>query len=211
MDSICRAVVENFYAYIYELSLRVFEEEQFSAGESEVIAAQQRLRYCMSNISILCSPENPATAQLLTDFEHVLRLAQELREDFKVKHDQQNTALQIHASERNIAMAQAGIRLSEKGVLLADQSVSLARNARNLTILAFLFIPLSFVTGLFSMHVKEMGFPTDGRPIWHFFAVSVPLEIIAMFIYVLATVPILRRSKFLGRHKNDNHEQSSAA
>lgn len=72
----------------------------------------------------------------------------------------------------------------------------LAESAWRLTILAFAFIPLNFVSSAFAMHLTALGF-SDGLELWKFFAAAVPVEV-SVVVIALAFGPFLR---FLRRVK----------
>lgn len=67
----------------------------------------------------------------------------------------------------------------------ARASRELAENVWRLTLLAFIFIPLNFVTSAFAMHLRLLGFHEDdgGLPTWPFFAVAVPMELLVLFLF----------------------------
>jgi hypothetical protein len=59
--------------------------------------------------------------------------------------------------------------VSSRGAINSELARKLPQRTQRLTELAFLYVPLSFVTGVFGMNVKEIN---DSRlPIWFFFVV----------------------------------------
>ena len=97
-------------------------------------------------------PTHTAAAQLIKDYEHISERTDALIQAYSEgMEDIQNSAMLLESRK---AMEQAG---------------SVAR----LTLLAFLFIPLSFTTSFFGMNFKE--FINDGLSIWVWFVTSVPV------------------------------------
>jgi len=99
-------------------------------------------------------------AALIDDYEGVLEKAHDIR---------------TRCTEgMGITMNRAVIDESRKAI---EQAASLKR----LTILASLFVPLSFATSLFGMNFREFG---QGRvPIWIFPAVALPILLLTYLIY----------------------------
>lgn len=73
--------------------------------------------------------------------------------------------------------------MSSMSVLEARRSIEQAERAQRLTLLAFIYIPLSFVTGVFGMNVKEI----NGSPLS-----------LSVFFAVLAIATVLTGALFAG-------------
>ena len=82
-------------------------------------------------------------------------------------------------------------------IMDARQSFAETANIRRLTILALLFVPLSYVSSLFSMNEQNM----PGSPhFWVYFAVAVPVTV-AVFVIALAPTEELRKAfLYMKRH-----------
>lgn len=73
--------------------------------------------------------------------------------------------------------------MSSMSVLEARRSIEQAERAQRLTLLAFIYFPLSFVTGVFGMNVKEI----NGSPLS-----------LSVFFAVLAIATALTGALFAG-------------
>ena len=86
----------------------------------------------------------------------------------------------IHRCERLVTRCEnsSSILVSAEQLLEAQKGIGQAQEIRGLTKLAFVFIPLTFVAGLFGMNVSEF----KGNPsIWIYFVVAVPLTALSWF------------------------------
>lgn len=97
-------------------------------------------------------------------------------------------------------------------IMEARQSFAETANIRRLTILALIFVPLSYVSSLFSMNEQNM----PGSPyFWVYFTVAIP---VTAFVFIVALIPVEQlhkitvylkgRVKRRGRnsHPNRDHE-----
>ena len=77
-----------------------------------------------------------------------------------------------------VGNAQAN-REAELSVIEAKRSVREAKSVKTLTLIAMIFIPLAFTSGLFSMSDKYIP---GGSNFWIFFATSIPLVILVFVV-----------------------------
>jgi Mg2+ and Co2+ transporter CorA len=98
-----------------------------------------------------------AASDLLVDYEEVLQRETTLLQSYD------NSMNEI----RNLAM-----------LLEAQRGIEQAEGVARLTLLAFLFIPLSFTSSFFGMNFKE--FVGDGLSLWVWFAVSIPIFLVSL-------------------------------
>jgi Mg2+ and Co2+ transporter CorA len=110
-------------------------------------------------------PEAQVQALLMDDFAHLAR----------------------HARRLLVQMSD-GISFIANAVMLEEsrKAIEKADNMHRLTLLAFFFLPLSFVTSLFGTNFKELG--TGILSIWLLFIVIVPLTILAGVICFWSSV-----------------------
>jgi cation transport ATPase len=70
--------------------------------------------------------------------------------------------------------------ISQAGQLLQNQrSVQEAREVGRLTTLAFLFLPISFISSVFGMNVAELA---GNPPIWVYFAIALPVSFVTFVV-----------------------------
>ncbi|KAI1327492.1 hypothetical protein F5Y16DRAFT_371476 [Xylariaceae sp. FL0255] len=113
---------------------------------------------------------------LLTDFRHLLRRAESLSRE----------------CEQGMATL-ANITVLEE----SRQSVDMGLRVERLTVIATLFIPLSFVCSVWGMNFKELG--TGSLPIWWFFVTAGPIVALSYSIY---RYDVLIKAIFWKRHTN---------
>ena len=91
----------------------------------------------------------------------------------------------------------------------SQKAIQKAYDQRRLTILAYLFLPLSFVSSLFGMNVKELGQGTQG--IWLPFVVLVPVGVISWLLFYPNMIQrILTLSKRLAGSYSSDHQTQGA-
>jgi len=66
------------------------------------------------------------------------------------------------------------IAMSESSLSETRKSLSQAKRVEVLTVLAIIFVPMSFVTSFFGMNVDAFSDPSQ-EPLWRFFVVAIPL------------------------------------
>lgn len=78
------------------------------------------------------------------------------------------------------AKCEAGseILVSAAQLLEAQKGINQAKQVHDLTKLAFIFIPLSFVASIFGMNVSAFK---DDPPIWIYFVIALPLTMLSWF------------------------------
>lgn len=77
-------------------------------------------------------------------------------------------------------MASFSLLISSTSLMEAEAAVQQGIRAQRLTVLAFLYIPLSFVTGIFGMNVKEIN--GSSLPIW--------VAIVTLVVTLLVTATV---------------------
>lgn len=107
-------------------------------------------------------------------------MATRLREDFAQLRSRANALLDMRIQSIQVEMSALSIRESKKGLQQSERLGSLTR-------LAFVFIPLTFVTSLFGMNVT--AFTSPNPSIGTFFAVAIP------FAMVCISVPLWKELK----------------
>ena len=107
----------------------------------------------LGNLRLFMHGTSDKATAIIQDFEDLLQWATEYREARRAKV--------------NLMVSLTSIEESRKSI---DQATRIKR----LTRLAFVFIPLSFVTPVFGMNVKELG--TGDAPLCVFFATSVATD-----------------------------------
>ena len=68
-----------------------------------------------------------------------------------------------------------GLEMNMVSILDSKKSIEQADRVQKLTFLAYLFVPMSFITGIFWMNVKEIN--GSSPKLWLYFAVAIPLAI----------------------------------
>lgn len=101
--------------------------------------------------------------------------AEGLLEDYQELHTRCNDLLTMCAQGITSAMGKASIEESRKAI---EQS----KRLKKLTILATLFIPLSFSTSLFGMNIDLLGQSTVN--FWWFFVFCIPITLFAYMFYL---------------------------
>lgn len=75
-------------------------------------------------------------------------------------------------------------RLSHDAVVHeAQRSLQQAEGLSKLTLIAFIFVPLSFTTSFFGMNIDELN--SSGQPIWTWFVLSVPILALSVLAWWL--------------------------
>jgi Mg2+ and Co2+ transporter CorA len=100
-------------------------------------------------------------------------IAIRVRDDFSQLYTRAKALLDMRIQSIQVEMSALNIRESKKGLQQAERVGSLTR-------LAFVFIPLTFVTSLFSMNVTT--FATPNPSIGVFFAVAIPFTMICISV-----------------------------
>jgi len=85
------------------------------------------------------------------------------------------------AQQSQLISALISIEMNTISILDSKKSLKQSRNVMILTWLAFAFIPLSFMSSVFGMNVKEL---TSGNapPLRYFFAVAIPLTVLCLLV-----------------------------
>ncbi|KAF2120274.1 hypothetical protein BDV96DRAFT_642116 [Lophiotrema nucula] len=118
----------------------------------------------------------------------VEKAALRLETDFKMLH--QLASMLIKRCEDGIEDARSSFMIAE-----SRRTTESARGVTRLTLLAFLFVPVSFTSTFFGMNFPELG--QGSLHIWAWFAFSVPVFILALVVCFWG--PILRRFKHVPR------------
>lgn len=91
---------------------------------------------------------------------------------------------------QDLTQSEIGLQSMEASQRSIEEAVSVKR----LTQLAFIFIPLSFVTSLYGMNVKEIS--GDGVRIWVFFVTAICVMFLVFFMWLLARLVEICWSSF---------------
>jgi len=114
-----------------------------------------------------CQISDTAADKLERDYSHLLYCAESL----------------LHRCEKgmHVVMSQASIRESE---------MALAQSGRmaKLTLLAFFYIPFSFMASFFGMNFVEFG--TGQLRLWCWFAATIPVFLISVF-FLVVDIPVV--------------------
>lgn len=137
-------------------------------SEKEILSRASK--YFAEVISFLVDRKSFFTAECskAEDRKRVDEIAARLLKDFEFLRQEADRLSRDRSEGISILMSTMSIRESRKG--LED-----ARRVRLVTYLAFVFIPLSFVSSVFGMNVREFSNPGPG--IWLFFAIAGPLTL----------------------------------
>lgn len=87
----------------------------------------------------------------------------------------------LSASRLSIVESRRGIEVSKKAMEVSEKAERQAHAIGRLTQLAFVFLPLTFVTGIFGMNIKQFN---DGAPVWEFWVSLVCIVVPAFFFGV---------------------------
>ena len=92
-----------------------------------------------------------------------------------------------HLHQRSIMLSDRCTRgtkilMNNATVLEAKQNFRQAKWIGKLTLTAFFYIPLSFMTSFFGMNFRELGGPTGSLSIWVWFVSSTPIFIISILV-----------------------------
>jgi Mg2+ and Co2+ transporter CorA len=169
---------KEYSRFLHNLKLQVLNENNITAHRRRVVATQERLRYCLHNLNVLGDQRNPETNDIERYFEYLIDLTKQLKEDADDWLEKETRMQNKEAAEKNLKTA---IEARDE----ARESTELGKNVWRLTLLAFIFIPLNFMTSAFAMHLQLLGFHVDdgGLPTWPFFAVAVPIELLVLFLF----------------------------
>jgi hypothetical protein len=118
-------------------------------------------------------------------------------------HIQNYVALRsLTASQLSIIESRRGIEVSERAMEVTSRAERQSHAINRLTQLAFLFLPLTFVTGVFGMNIKPFN---DGAPMWKFWLSMVCIAIPSFFFGLqtaredITNIPKARRKKMITR------------
>ena len=85
--------------------------------------------------------------------------------------------------------------MSQMGVLEATRSLSATRRVMRLTLLAFIFLPLSYVSSIFGMNVDRFS---NNPPFWTYWATALPLTLMVVG-FALWSEPLKTVQRFIER------------
>ena len=111
-------------------------------------------------------PTPDSAAALLGDYEHVLDSLRSTQGDLR-------DYLNRHVSMKSLEESRIAVLESRRSIELAD-------SVKRLTVLALVFVPLSLVTGVFGMNVREFGQGETG--VWIFVVVSVVVLVLGVAV-----------------------------
>ena len=141
---------------------------QLERLQSNKVVFDRAYRYFSDTIAFLYDRESKFIARCSNseNLQQMDKVANRILKDFNFLQREAEDLSRESREAINILMSSISVRESQKG--LAD-----ARRIQVVTYLAFIFIPLSFVSSLFGMNVQEFSEPAPGT--WLFFSVAVPL------------------------------------
>lgn len=141
----------------------MLDENNITSHRRLVVATQESLRYCSHNVPVL---------DIGRYFGYLIGLTKQLT------GWRRRLECRTEAAGKNLKTA---IEAKDE----ARASTELAKNVWGLTLLAFVFIPLNFMTSAFAVHLWLLGFhEDDGRlRTWLFFAVAVSIELLVLFFF----------------------------
>jgi hypothetical protein len=84
-------------------------------------------------------------------------------------------------------------RLATASLIEAHKSIEQAESVNNLTLLAFIFAPLSFAASLFGMNVQEVN--ESGPRVVYFVATALPMVLVSIFAFILVSLLASYRKK----------------
>ncbi|EJT80753.1 hypothetical protein GGTG_00747 [Gaeumannomyces tritici R3-111a-1] len=161
--------------------------EHMSIAQSNLVYAQdlldRQVEILRSTIEIIKARGGPTWPKATTtDWAHpsneqvqsdkdCAQAAEELRKDFEHLHACAIRLSEACKSKISHLTSRAALAESRKGI---DQ----AREMAYLTRLAFIFIPLGFVTSFFGMNLEPIA--AGNYPLWIFFVIAVPFIILAL-------------------------------
>jgi Mg2+ and Co2+ transporter CorA len=132
------------------------------------------------------------TCRLPEDRVAVEAIMTSLLEDFKDLDDEAASLSRACNDFIRLEMNMISILDSKKSIEQADR-------VQKLTFLAYLFVPMSFITGIFSMNMKEFNGTIPA--LWLYFAIVVPVAICFALIPLWQDIiRIFARAKLAMRH-----------
>ncbi|KAI0906453.1 hypothetical protein F4823DRAFT_607160 [Ustulina deusta] len=131
--------------------------------------------------------EGKAAEALLTDFDFLLQRANSL----------------IRECENGMSTLANSAILEE-----SRRSTKVARSMQRLSVIATVFIPLSFVCAIWGMNFRELG--SGSKPIWWWLVSAIPVIIVTLVIYqwkflVEMSGRATQRLMYAGRHQFDRN------
>lgn len=128
----------------------------------------QLIKTTLSSIGSTSHHEWPKAEEEVTS-----RTRNEIQQDFMHLQDQA-TALCQHCQD------EIAVLMNSMAILESEKAISQAERMEQLTFLAFIFVPLSFVSSFFSMNVPEL----QNVPIWIWFTVSAVIFVASTGFYL---------------------------
>lgn len=141
----------------------------------EDIRFNMRSLSSLHNCPMVRTQGSIAEKSLIADFEYLLQCTLELHEMIKISLTEQVAALSLEASR---------------------QSIEESKKVNRFTLVAWVFIPLSLISSIFGMNVKELS---PGPSIYLFFAFALPVVAVALVLewwFVLPSEQRARKSIF---------------
>jgi len=136
------------------------------------------LSAAINSLSAFAPPE-PASriSLLLKDYKELQQRIEQVQQDLR---DYLN---------RHVSMM--SLKESRLGVEASSRAIAQAGSVNRLTKLAFVFIPLSFVTSIFGMNFKELG--TGRLSIWIFGATASVVLLVTLIVFVVSRISTRNR------------------
>lgn len=106
----------------------------------------------------------------------------------------------VAVQESRMAMEQAAMA-SERATMASHASAVQSARANQLTTLAFIYVPLSFVTGIFGMNIQQIN--GTGLNLWVCFAAVLVVGLITVLLFWTVRVWALQKGRKSLRNKGD--------
>lgn len=169
---------QEYSRFVHECKLQILDENNIAAHRRRIVATEERLRYCLHNLTVLGDHQDPEIQYIERYIKQLIDLSKQLKKDA-------DDWLEMETRMQNKEAARENLKTALETRDEARASGQVAKNVWRLTLLAFVFIPLNFATSAFAMHLQLLGFHEDdgGLPAWPFFVVAVILELLVLCVF----------------------------
>jgi Mg2+ and Co2+ transporter CorA len=101
-----------------------------------------------------------------------------------------------------------GVVMNSMAIDESREAIVQAKRVSKLTLIAFIFVPLSFTTSFFSMQVRE--FDSHPPPIWAWFVTSIPVLIMAFLFFSIENWKRMLRHHLSRANYSHTHVQDNS-